>query len=186
MPYLIKGASDFLDLAKTPTGLKLNFFDPEKVRATRPYVESAHLEFTRAVAKLEALFHDRIRNEVMKHAGAKQLSTGVTARLTHLRNSIVKDKTRMEENAYADAAATMSRANHPGHYDSLIVQWIGEQAKSAERMAKIKKEFNRDFDVAGVIFQAKHFVLNLSREVHANMRMEAIKKYDSKAYENIQ
>lgn len=186
MPYLMPGASEFLDLAKTPTGKKLHFFDPAKVKSTKPYVESAHVEFSRAVGKLEGLFHDRTGNDVMKHAAAKQLATHLTGRLKHLRDTIVKDKTRMIEAAHENASETLSRRSHNGFYDVTIINWIKGQSQSAEGMARLKKGFERDFDVAGVIFNAKPFVLGLAREVHSSMCLQAVKKHDPASYEKLE
>lgn len=188
MAYLVRNdtAEKFLSLMGTDVGRKVSFGDPARFKSIRPFIEGAHIDAERSVDKVRRLTLDKTRTDVAKHAAAKQLADHLHGRLAHARDSIQREKTRMVENAYDTAADTFSRRNHNSFYDVTIINWIAEQSKTAAGMAKLKKELVSDFDVAGVMFNAKAFVLGVRKDHHNRMRMDAIKKYDPASHDVIQ
>ncbi len=69
-----------------------------------------------------------------------------------------------------------------GHVESEIRQWMREQVKTPEGMAKVSELARKDATVAGIIYHSPNYLTGINEATHKRMQIEAIERFVPDAY----
>lgn len=185
--FLVKGdgPQQFLTGIGTDTGKKVSLGDPEKFKRMQPTILAMHAHVGEAYDKLSRLHFDRTRTETSKHVAAKTLATRLVDAVNRGRNDIVLESNKLAASGQQSADDTFAPVGNRQAIDTAILNWIKETAAQPDGMAKIKKEANASIDVAAVIYNAPHFLTGMAKQLHTNMRLEAVKRFDPSAHQSL-
>lgn len=175
-------AADFVGNALLPHRRKLLLGDPQKYDGrVLNAINEAHVALEDGAKKIAALANDPTRNEVQRHAAAKQVAERVAATIERSQASIAKLAVTLDEEAQTivDDAFKL-RSDRGGVHDAMIKRF-GEIAKRETGLTEIRNITAKDREAAAVIVNTPAWLLGIAEDAHSSIMGDAIKRHAPKA-----
>lgn len=123
------------------------------------------------------LAKDETRNDVMKHAIAKELAERTSAIVRITRDNIARDAQRMQDDAVAEIKSVLGSKDHARERE--IRDWLRSTLASGNEnaIAPVTSIAKRDVEVARSIYSAGFFLTGMSEQLHAVVKTNAVKQF---------
>ncbi len=172
--YLVPHAADKLNEFKTAAFLLAKLGDTPSVIGQ---VETVLRTLSANVDSVLRLAKDETRNDVMKHAVAKELAERTSAIVRITRDNIARDAQRMQDDAMAEIHSVLGSKDHARERE--IRDWMRSTLASGDEtaIANVTSLAKRDAEVARSIYSAGFFLTGMSEQLHATVRANSVKQF---------
>lgn len=175
--HLVPSRADTMQSLRLTRWLRTKLGDPAKLPSVKNDLEALFSKVTATTAKAQALAGDRTRNKAQQHMAAHDLAVQLS---TDLRRSAEAFKTKaneLKDDGQAVADEILGPRDNYGYLHSEIRTWIRDQIKTPEGMQKVSNAYKVDLQVASTIYSSPSFLMDLSDQLHATMRLKAVELF---------
>ena len=172
--YLVPHAADKLNEFRTTTAMLAKLGDAPSAISQ---IETVLRTLSANVDSVMRLAKDETRNDVMKHAIAKELAERTSAIVRITRENIARDAQRMEDDAMAEINSMLGSKDHARERE--IRDWMRAELASGreDAIANVTSIAKRDVEVARSIHSAGFFLTGMSEQLHAVVKTNAVKQF---------
>lgn len=172
--YLVPHAADKLQEFKTAAFLLAKLGDTPSVIGQ---VETVLRTLSANVDSVLRLAKDETRNEVMRHAIAKELAERTSAIVRITRDNIARDAQRMQDDAMAEIHSVLGSKDHARERE--IRDWMRAELAGGreDAIANVTSIAKRDVEVARSIHSAGFFLTGMSEQLHTVVKTNAVKQF---------
>lgn len=172
--YLVPHAADKLNEFKMFTAMGAKLGDTPSVVSQVQTVLRTLAENTDSVIRLAK---DETRNEVVRHAAAKELAERTSAIVRVTRENIARDAERMQGDAMAEINSVLGSKDHASERE--IRDWARAQLTSGDEnaIANVTSLVKRDISLARALVSAPFYLTGMSEQLHGTVRANAVKQF---------
>lgn len=183
--YLVPTAADRLLSFKTATTMGAMLGDATQTPTVAGQIERVVVSLAENTDAVIRLAKDETRNEVVRHATAKELAERVSAIVRVTRDNIARTADDMQHDAMAEIDSVL------GSKDPALSREIRDWMRSTlaaggeKAMALVSSVIKRDVEAARAVYSAGFFLTGMSEALHANVRTNAVKQFCPGASEKL-
>jgi hypothetical protein len=166
-------------------GMRARFGDPERYASMGERLSELHSVVKQNASRVVALAKDETRTEVTKHGIAKDLAERSTQAIQKVAVEIRAKVENLQYRGHAMAEEAFAPRSGYSQVESETRQWIREQVKTPEGMAKVSELAKKDATVASIIYHSPNYLVGINEATHKRMQVDAIERFVPKAYEAI-
>lgn len=189
VPMLVQDedAQNFGERGSTNVGRKVMLGDREQLDVqVWNAVTAAHDAISGGLKTIAALVDDPTRNDVLKHEAAKQVADRTIATIEQSQKALQARANALQTEAHEVVEQRFAIDPLRATIHTEIRGWIREQAKDEDGLIKIRQAMRKDSEVAAVIYQSPHFLMNLASDVRDHMRIDGIEAHVPAAYKMLE
>ncbi|MCB2095727.1 MAG: hypothetical protein KDE11_15095 [Rhodobacteraceae bacterium] len=175
--HLVPSRANTIQNLRTNTWLRIKLGDPEKLPSVKNDLEALFSKVTATTEKAQKLAGDRTRNKAQQHMAAHELAVQLSSDLRRHAQIFGKKANELKDDGQAVADEILGPRDQYGYLQSEIRGWIRDQIKTPEGMQKVSNAYKVDLQVASTIYSSPSFLMDMTDQLHSNMRLKAVELF---------